>query len=281
MAANLRQLLRMYALYARMDWYFLMRDKRTGFLCVLSDWFSTLASISGITLLAIRFEGIGGLSAVEILWMLGFFTLADGTTWMLLGNNNTLHISRRVGRGQVDHMLIQPVPMWMQLLTEGFMPFSGSSGFLTGLILITSATVKLKLTVTPGWLAALALYILARIAVAAGIAYLAGSTAFYKPVACEELSSVALDALNAAGKYPYAALPMWMQALFTTALPVGLMAYVPSMILLHKIDAPFVCVWPFAAGAALLSLAGLTFRKGMKHYATHGCPRYKEMGHRC
>lgn len=281
MAAKLRQLFRMYALYGRMDWHFLMRDKRTGFLCVIGDWFGILSSISGIALLAVKFDGIGGLMADEVLWMLGFFTLADGVTWMMLGAFNALHISRRVSRGQVDHMLIQPVPLWMQLLTEGFMPFSGSSGVIAGAALTAIATARLKLALTPGWFAMLLLYILARMAVAAGCSFIAGTAAFYKPVACEELSSVALDALNAAGKYPLVALPEWLQAVFATVLPVSLMAYLPSMILLNKIDAPAVHVWPFAMGAALLALAQLLFRKGLKHYATHGCPRYKEMGHRC
>jgi len=39
-------------------------------------------------------------------------------------------------------------------------------------------------------------------------------------------------------------------------------------------------VWPVAMGAAFLSLGGLLFRKGLKHYARHGCPRYKSMGFR-
>ena len=237
MAANLRQLFRMYALYARMDWHFLMRDKRTGFLNVFSDWLATLSSISGIALLAVRFDGIGGLTADEILWM--------------------------------------------QLLTEGFMPFSGNSGFIAGVILTAVATSRLQMTLSPGWLLMLILYILARMAVAAGCAFLSGSAAFYRPVACEELSSVTLDALNAAGKYPLIALPEWLRLLFSTVLPVSLMAYLPSMILLQKIDAPAAAVWPFAMGAAFLALAGLAFRKGLHHYASHGCPRYKDMGHRC
>ncbi len=281
MAAKLRQILKLYALYARMDWNLLMRDKWMGFAIAIADVLPILSSVAGIALLAVRFDGIGGLSADEILWLLGFFTMADGATWMMFGGYNILHISRRVGRGQVDHMLIQPVPLWMQLVTEGFMPFTGSNGFIVGLIMVIVTSSKLSLAVTPGWLILFVLYTLARMATAAGCAFIAGTAAFYKPVACEELSSVALDALNAAGKYPMAALPEWIQAVFATILPVGLMAWVPGMILLQKIDAPPAMLWPIVAGAAFLSLAGILFRKGLTHYATHGCPRYKEMGHRC
>ena len=280
MAGRIRQILRLYGLSARLDWLLLSRDARTGIIYILSDWISAISSVLGIALLAVRFEGIGALSADEVLWMLGFFTLADGFTGMMLGSCNYLFVSRIVGRGQVDHMLIQPVPLWMQILTGGFLPFTGSSCFLTGMALTVIATARLRLAVTPLWLLLLALYTLARMAVATGASYLAGAAAFYRPVACEELSTVVLDALNAAGKYPLAALPVWAQAVFLTALPVGLMAYLPSLLLLGKIDAPAAYVWPVAMGAGFLSASGLLFRKGLKHYARHGCPRYKSMGFR-
>ena len=178
MAAKLKQLLRMYALYGRMDWHFMMRDKRMGILTLICEWISTLSSFSGVALLAVRFDGIGGLTTDEILWMLGFFLLADGFTWMMTGGFNVLHISRRVGRSQVDHMLIQPCPLWMQLLTEGFMPFSGSSGFIAGVGLTVYATLRLRIPVTPLWLFMLVRYILARMTEVLDVSFLAGAAAF-------------------------------------------------------------------------------------------------------
>ena len=277
---RIRQIFRLYAASAKLDWLLLSRDVRTGLIYIFSDWISAVSSVLGIALLAVRFEGIGQLNADEILWMLGFFTLADGFTTMMLGSCNWLWISRVVGRGQVDHMLIQPVPLWMQILTGGFLPFTGSSCFWTGVALTAVATARLGIAVTPGWLLLLALYTLCRMAVATGCSYLAGTAAFYRPAACEGLSTVVLDAMNAAGKYPLAALPVWMQALFLTALPVGLLAYLPSLLMLGKLDAPAAYVWPVAMAAALLSASGMLFGKGLKHYARHGCPRYKSMGFR-
>lgn len=281
MADRIKKIARLYALYARMDWLLLSRDARTGLIYMLSDWVGAVSSVLGIALLAVRFEGIGGLGADEILWMLGFFTLAEGATYMLLGGYNVLHISRRVARGQLDHMLIQPVPLWMQLLTEGFMPVTGASGVLTGLALTIVATARLRLAVTPGWLLLLAAYLLAHAAVSAGLSFLVGSAAFYRPVSCEEISSVALDALNATGKFPLGGLPVWLQGLLCTALPVGLMAWFPSLLLLKRVEAPLAYAWPVAAGAAFVAAAGWIFRKGLRHYALEGCPRYKAMGHRC
>ena len=125
MADNRKGVFRLWKLYARMDLNWLLQDKATVLLVVITETLSNLSGMAGVLLLAVRFGGVGGLTADEILFMLGFFELADGLGWMLFGNYNVIHISRRIGRGQVDHMLIQPRPLWMQLLTEGFMPFSG------------------------------------------------------------------------------------------------------------------------------------------------------------
>ena len=48
--------------------------------------------------------------------------LATSLSDMFFGYN-VRFISRRLGRGQFDHTLIQPQPVWMALLTEGFNPF--------------------------------------------------------------------------------------------------------------------------------------------------------------
>ena len=64
--------------------------------------------------------------------MLGYAALVRGLLDMGF-SYNVLHISRRIGRGQMDHTLVQPQPVWMGLLTEGFMPFSGSWSLFTGI----------------------------------------------------------------------------------------------------------------------------------------------------
>ena len=60
-----------------------------------------------------------------MLFLLGYALLVRGVIDTFF-NYNVAFISRRIGRGQLDHMLVQPQPLWMALLTEGFAPFSGS-----------------------------------------------------------------------------------------------------------------------------------------------------------
>ena len=279
MADKTRSLLKLLRLYARMDLNWMLQDFKSALIVMFAALINNLTAVSGILLLAVRFGGAGGLGADEVLLMLGFFELADGLCYMLFGNYNVLHISRRIGRGQVDHMLIQPRPLIVQLLTEGFMPFSGSSGFLLGLVLTCLAWSRLGLPVTPVRLAFLVLYILCHILLVLGQSFLFGAAAFRSPVASEEISTLILDMNAQLGRFPLFGLPGWLQGLLFTVLPVGLLAYLPSLALLGRLTG-FLLTFPVIAGAAFALAAAACFRAGMRRYLQYSCNRYKGMGHR-
>lgn len=281
MADNMKGLSRLLKLYARMDLHWLLQDKATVLLVVITETLSNLSGMAGVLLLAVRFGGVGGLSADEILFMLGFFELADGLGWMLFGNYNVIHISRRIGRGQVDHMLIQPRPLWMQLLTEGFMPFSGCHGVFIGVILTGIAVTRLDIALSPVWFLLLLYYLIIHIVLRLSQSFLYGSAAFYKPVACEEISSMILDMNSQLGRFPLFGLPGWLGTLLHTVLPIGLLAYFPALALLKDLGKPAELAFPFVVAVLFLTAALICFKKGLKHYAKYSCNRYKEMGHRC
>ncbi len=272
---------RLLKLYARMDLQWLLQDKATVLLVVITETLSNLSGMAGVLLLAVRFGGVGGLTANEILFLLGFFELADGLGWMLFGNYNVIHISRRIGRGQVDHMLIQPRPLWMQLATEGFMPFSGCHGFIIGAILTAVAVSRLNISLSPVWFLLLLYYLVIHIVLRLSQSFLYGSMAFYKPVACEEISSMILDMNNQLGRFPLFGLPTWLSTILHTVLPIGLLAYFPALALLRELGKPTELAFPFLVASVFLTAALICFKKGLSHYAKYSCNRYKEMGHRC
>ena len=281
MAANIKSVFRLLKLYAKMDLSWLLQDFSNFLIVILSESLQNLAGMAGVLLLAIRFGGVGGLSADEVLFMLGFFELADGLAFMLFGNYNVLHISRRIGRGQVDHMLIQPRSLWMQLLTEGFMPFSGSYGLIFGVVLTVIAVARLKIALTPLWFILLGYYVLIHMALQMAQSVLYGAAAFWRPVACEEISTMILDLNGQLGKFPLFGLPDWLLGLLHTVLPVGLLAYLPALALLRDLGHGVEISAPFIVAALLITAAVILFQKGLKHYEIYSCNRYKEMGHRC
>ena len=279
MADKIRSLMKLLRLYARMDLNWMLQDFKSALIVMFAALINNLTAVSGILLLALRFGGAGGLDADEVLLILGFFELADGLCYMLFGNYNVLHISRRIGRGQVDHMLIQPRPLIVQLLTEGFMPFSGSSGFLFGLVLTVLAWSRLALPVMPIRLAFLLLYILCHILLVLGQSFLYGAAAFRSPVASEEISTLILDMNAQLGRFPLFGLSRWLQGFLFTVLPVGLLAYLPSLALLNRLTG-FLLTVPVIAAAAFSLAAAACFRAGMQRYLQYSCNRYKGMGHR-
>lgn len=281
MAAKLKRMAALYALYARMDLAWFTQDTFCCVMAILSDLIANIASLSGIFLLSVRFEGVGGLSADQVLFMLSFYTLANGLTYLLTGGFNISHISRRIGRGQLDHMLIQPTPLWMQILTDGFMPVSGNSELLCGVVLTAISIRRLGFAPSPAWWGALLMYLVLRMLIMMGASFSVGSVAFYRPASSEEISSLVWDLFTLLGKYPLSGMPAWVIGLLTTILPVGLTAWLPALILLGEIQSPLALALPIAVAAVFLSLAVLLFQKGMRFYVKQGCNRYRTTGHRC
>lgn len=276
MAANLKTLLRLYRIYARMDALWFLRDTRYCLLQMAADVVSAAACVSGIFLLAARFDGLGGMTRPEVLFLLGYATLVDGVYMLLFASNNAGQVSRIIGRGQLDHCVLQPVPIWMQLLASGFSPVSGCSILMCGAALSAYAVHAGALPVS---IPLLLLCALCSCAVIISVVYLISCLAFYAPAAAEEIASDARGLFGEMKGYPLGGLAPALQAFFCTVLPIGLTGWMPAQALIRPAGpSPFLLL--FAAACALLFLTQYVFRKGMKRYATIGCSRYSGFGHR-
>lgn len=280
MAGNVKKTFRLLRLYAKMDLEWILQDTRAVIIILLSELVSNLCSMAGILLLAVRFGGIGGFNADQMLFMMGFFELGSGLCSMLFGNFNVMHISRRVGRGQLDHMLLQPVPLLSQILSEGFMPFSGSGQFLLGIALTVISLFRLQLTLSGSWFLLLFYYLIVHTLLLLGQSFIYGSLAFSRPVAAEEISTMILDVNSELGRFPLFGLPRPLTGILCTVLPAGLLAWFPSMVLLGQLDLNISLTLPFIVSTLFVTTAVTVFRKGLKYYEKNSCNRFKDMGFR-
>lgn len=262
-----------------MDKQWLIQDPWICLMVIFSETILALSGLTGILLLAVRFGGIGDLSSTQVLFMLSFHLFGEGIELMFFGNANVLAISRRIGRGQIDHMLVQPIPLPLQLLCEGFIPFTGSQKLIISIFALAYATAQCGITLTAGWFTLLLALALCRITLRIGVSYLSGVLAFYRPVACEEVSDIVLSLCDTVSSYPLSGMPRALVLTLCTALPIGLLTYIPGLILLGKLDLIYSAL-PLFAALTLCMLATYAFKKGMKYYATVGSIRYKAMGHR-
>src|SRR5712691_5420350 len=165
-----KRLLRLLALYATMDLLFLARGTQVALAYYASDCVIGLAAVTATYLLAERFDGIGPWTKPQVLFLLGYVLLVRGVIDTFF-NYNIAFISRRIGRGQLDHILIQPQPLWMPLLSEGFAPVTGTGMLLPGVGLLVVAGQQLRLEPTLRWWALLAFNVLASVAVVVSFDY--------------------------------------------------------------------------------------------------------------
>lgn len=272
-----KRFLRLMAIHARMDLAWLLRDTKFAIFAITSDFISNISSITGVFLLAWRFDGIGGMDKFEVLFMLGFVNVVFGLLFLLAGNNN-LYVSRIIGRGQLEHMFIQPVPIGVQLLTCGFFPFTCSAQFMTGVGVCVAALYNLSININILWVLLFMGFVLVSSLIVVALCYLASSITFYAPVQCEEITTHVMDSLGHTSTFPLSGMPSYLKLPLITIFPAGLISWFPSMILMGKDLGDLPTFLPLVIAAILCILAGLAFKKGMNYYVKKGINRYTSAG---
>jgi ABC-2 type transport system permease protein len=281
MAADgaIKRLVRLWGLYAGLDLLFLARGPQVAITYYVSDMIVGLAAVTATFLLAERFDGIGPWTRPQVLFLLGYGLLVRGVIDVFF-NYNLAFISRRIGRGQLDHVLIQPQPLWMVLLTEGFAPVTGSGMFVPGLALLLFAANQLHLDVPPTWYLMLAIDLLASIAVFLAFEYIVGSLAFWAPRAAEEINSSSWRLVTQLSPFPLEGLAGWALGSLITVIPVGLVAWYPARVLLGLSSSVLENAFLPVVALGMCTLAFWIFTRGLRHYGRTGSTRYLDYGHR-
>ena len=274
-----RRICGLLAISAKMDLVWLLRDTKFAIAGISADILSNISTVAGVYLIALRFGGIGGVSVDEILFMMAYSTLVTGI-FILFSSSNNIHISRIIGRGQLEHLFAQPLPLPVQLLTCGFGPFTGSGNLITGIVLMVVSINKLNLTISFWWILSLTSYLITTMVIIAARSYLVSSLAFYAPVSAEEISSTAIDGTWFLSTFPLSGMPLYIQAPLITIMPEGLMAWFPSLCLLGKPPLHLAAYYPMLYALLLATAASFIFRKGLRYYVQNGSNRYVPFGFR-
>jgi ABC-2 type transport system permease protein len=274
-----RRLPRLWAVYARMDLLFIARGVKLAISFYVADMIIGATSAATTYLLAERFGGIGPWSRPAILFMLGYGLIVRGLMESLFAFN-IASISRRIGRGQLDHMLVAPLPIWMSLVTEGFMPFTGSGMLIPGLALAFLGLRELSLLATPGWAALLAINLVGSAAVMLGFNFCWATLAFWAPRAAEEINSSTLRMMHQLKQFPLDGLGPIVVGGLVTVLPVGLVAWYPARALVGLDPWPWALAVTPLAGLISVALVAWLFARGMKQYGRTGSTRYLSHGFR-
>src|SRR6056297_811329 len=279
MVGNLKRMIKLWGIYAKLDLVWILRNISLFIANVIADVVSSLATVTGVFLLAQRFGEIGGMTKHQIIFMLGYASLIEGIRIMFFSMNNISHISRIIGRGQLDHRLIQPNPLWMQLMTEGFIPFSGSSMLFCGVGIIIYSTTKLNILINLTFVSQIIIFSLLSTFLILSISYLVSCIAFYAPVAGEEVSTSAVGLFRSLKGFPLSGMSFTNQMILTTVLPIGLTAWFPTNIILgEELSLPNYLL--IVITIIFATIAAFMFKKGLNYYGKKGSIRYTDRGHR-
>jgi ABC-2 type transport system permease protein len=270
--------LRLFGAGARMNTIKILRTRGQALAHTFTDFVWHSGAMLAPILLAVRFGHIGPWPVAAVVFMLAYGTVVNSLL-DALGDNYWV-ISQRIGRGQLDHYLVQPQPLWRILLTEGFTPLDFWPTLTLSLAMMAWSVPLLHLAVSPGWLGLLGLNLLASMAVQTAFLYAWGSLAFWAPRGAEEISSAASSLIGEVS-FPLDSVSRSLRALLVSIVPSGLLSWFPSRALLHIAGAGALDVWltPLAA-IALGAFALLLFRLGLRRYRHTGSTRYIDHGHR-
>ena len=276
---SLRHLVRLWHLHLWLDLLWIARDWRSALIFIFIDLFTSLSVASSTFLIAARFDGIGDWTFAHIVFMVGFGLIVKSILSMFV-SFNILEISRRIGRGQLDHILIQPRPMWVAFITEGLAPVSEGFSIFPGLFALGWAIYALGLPITIGWLIAVVANAFAAAAIVASFSWSIGSVAFWAPRAGEEICSSVMSVVNGLSSFPLDNASRRLQTVLLTAMPVGFVAWLPSRALTGIDPSPEGLLWTPLAAFGFIAVAIAIFRKGLQEYERTGSRRYLSMGHR-
>ena len=275
----LRRLFHLWRVYAYLDFLFMARSPGEVAWFYAADLILSVTTAMSTLLLAERFQGIGPWTRDQIVFMLGYAIVAGGLLQLGFGYN-VLHISRRLGRGQLDHTFIQPLPLWLALLTEGFVPFSGATELLPGLALMGWARARLPIAWSPAWLAMLLVNLVASATVQWSFNYAWGSLAFWAPRAAEEINSSTTRLMDQLRPFPLDGAGPMLAGGLLSVLPAGFLAWYPCRALLGLDGWPYAPAMTPLAALATFTIALAIFTVGLRHYGRTGSQRYSTFGHR-
>jgi ABC-2 type transport system permease protein len=262
-----------------MDLAFLLRSPGLALYYLALDAV-LLPSAGAVTfLLAERLAGLGEWSVAQITFLLGYATIVEGI--LAVGfTYNVSHISRRIGRGQFDHLLVQPQPLWLSLLSEGFAPLTGGASLFVGVAILSWSLAHLPITPDAAWWGLFLANVGASVIAVLGAMFAWSALAFWAPVAAEEVATSVHEALQSLGVFPLDGLGTALRLGLLVAIPAGFVAWLPARALLG-VGASLTPIWltPVAA-VAFAAVGAAAFRAGLSRYRQVGSSRYSDFGHR-
>lgn len=223
-----------------------------------------------IGVLLARFGSLAGWSFAEVGLLFSVRLAAHACYVVPFGN--LFQIDRIVRDGEVDRMLIRPAHVWSQVVFGRF-PLMAVGDAILGLGAVAVFAVRAPVDWSPATVAYLVAAVVGGGLVETGVqTFLAGCT--FRIGNTQSMRVLADDTLVRFSGYPLTMFGRWGLWSLSFVFPMAFIAFLPTSVLLGRVDAVALPTWLVyaspAAGPVVLVLSLLFFHRMVRHYASPG-----------
>ena len=217
-----------------------------------------------------RVSALGGWTRGQVLGLYAISGTAFGIGDVFVGSIE--RTTEYVRLGTFDKFLVRPAGTLVQLLANEFeIRRVGRAAQPLVALVIVCATVPIRWT--PAHVLLLIEMLVSALALSSSLWIVTSAAAFWLP-STQEFANAFTYGGQYASQYPIGIMGEWMRRLMLSVIPLGLVAYVPSIEFFGVADPFHVPTWasytaPLVAIPAVL-LARLTWRAGNRHYRSTG-----------
>ncbi|OWA34496.1 hypothetical protein B9G55_17480 [Saccharibacillus sp. O16] len=220
-----------------------------------------------VAIVLAKFGAVRGWSMYEVGYLFALMTLAK-TLYRTFGNE-VHNLERYLVEGELDQLLTKPLPVLLSLMPRGFRLMPGEL-LQSGAILTWAMGAMMRSGQITWWAIPQTLFAVFTGGLILFAIGMATAACGFWTTRISMLQNMTEDAAQTAARYPLTLYPGWMSGLMLTAIPVGLVSYVPALYILRG----ELGVWVFpllAAASCLAVLLALAFwRFGISKYQSTG-----------
>lgn len=265
--ADLRRMVRLYIRLAGASLRSRMQYKLNFVLTALLASFITVAEFLTVAVVLLKFETVQGWTIYEIGYLYAVLNLSRYVYRLLAAEVNAF--DKYLVEGLFDQLLLRPVPILLVLMTRNFRPMLGE--FIQGL---TVLAVCLHHLISIGQITLWAIPLTA-VMIASGSAIvfsvgLATAACGFWTQRIDDLQVLTDNAPTTACQFPLSIFPEWVRGLLLFVVPLGFVAYVPSLYIIRGEYGPWVLGAACAVSAVCLAASLRFWSFGVARYQSTG-----------
>lgn len=193
---------------------------------IIAEIINCLAGLAVVLFIYQLVPKIAGWSLDEILLLYGLSTIGNGV-WACFCVN-TISLPYYLQDGSFDRFLVRPINPIFQIMMDGFED-DGVGELILGIGMLAYAWIHIG--ISPIRLIGVPIFAVSAALIYAGISILLSTVSFY--TIAGNVANLAMD-LEDFTKYPMSIYSRGLRILFSTAVPIGMIAYYPSFYFLKK-----------------------------------------------